>query len=128
MKSELKIIENTLENNKYKVSIDTSGDISSVYDKSAKKELLTAPARLEILDDYTKKKPAWRIYYNSVTAKPRNYVGNVKSIEIVEEGSVRISLKITRETEGSVFVQHIRLSAGDAGERVDIVNDINWNS
>ncbi len=128
LKSQLKITDNSLENAKYKVSVDLNGDISSVYDKTEKKELFTSAARLEMLNDETPQKPAWRIYYNSVTAEPRNYVGNVKSIEIEEAGPVRVSLKVTRETEGSVFVQYVRLSAGDAGQRVDVVNDIDWNS
>ena len=128
LKTKLKITEGNLENEKYKVSVDANGDIASVYDKSAKKELFTSPARLEMLNDETPNKPAWRIYYNVVSAEPRNYVGNVKSVEIAEEGPVRVSLKVMRETEGSTFVQYIQLSAGDAAERVDVVNDIDWNS
>ena len=128
MKSQLSITKQTLENRKYKVQLDQNGDISSIYDKQFRKEMLSSPARLEMLNDETPQKPAWRIYYNSITAKPRNYVGNIKNIEIEEAGPVRISLKITRETEGSVFTQQIRLSEGDAAQRVDVINDIVWNS
>jgi len=128
VQSELFINKQTLENRKYKVSIDANGDISGIYDKLEKKELLSSPARLEMLNDETPQKPAWRIYYKAIKAKPRNYVSHVKSVEITEAGPVRISLKITRETEGSVFTQQIRLSAGDAAQRVDLVNDVDWNS
>jgi len=126
--SPLTINKQVLENRKYKVSVDKNGDISGIYDKLEKKELLASPSRLEMLNDETPQKPAWRIYYNAITAKPRTYVGNVKSVEIVEAGPVRVSLKITRETDGSVFTQQIRLSAGDAEQRVDLVNDVDWNS
>ena len=128
LKSKLVITKETLENEKYRVSVDANGDISGIYDKIANKELLNSPTRLEMLTDETPQKPAWRIYYNSVSAKPRNYVSQVKSVEIEEEGPVRVSLKITRETEGSIFIQYIRLSTGEAGQRVDLVNDIDWNS
>lgn len=128
LKSQLIISKQTLENRKYKVSVDKNGDISSIYDKLENKELLSSPARLEMLNDETPQKPAWRIYYKSITANPRTYVGNVKSVEIEEAGPVRISLKISRETDGSVFTQQIRLSVGDAEQRVDLVNDVDWNS
>ncbi len=71
-----------LENKKYKVSIDANGDISGIYDKIARKELLSSSARIELLNNETPVKPAWRLYYNSITAKPRNYAGNVKNVEI----------------------------------------------
>ena len=128
LKSQNAITKQTLENRKYKVNIDPNCDIAGIYDKLERKELLSSPARLEMLNDETPQKPGWRIYYNSVSAKPRNYVSNVKSIEIEEAGPVRISLKITRETEGSLFTQLIRLSEGDAEQRVDVVNDVVWNT
>ena len=127
-KGQLSISKQEIENQKYKVSIDANGDIASIFDKIEKKELLAAPARIEMLNDETPEKPAWRIYYNQITAKPRNYVGNVKNVEIEEVGPVRVSLKITRETEGSTFVQRISLAAGDAVQRIDIANDIDWNN
>ncbi len=46
----------------------------------------------------------------------------------MEKGPVRVALEITRETEGSKFVQTIRLSAGDAGNRVEFANAIDWKS
>lgn len=128
LKSQLTISKQVLENSKYKVSVDKNGDIAGIYDKLENKELLSSPARLEMLNNETPQKPAWRIYYKSITAAPRTYVGNVKSVEVEEAGPVRVSLKITRETDGSVFTQQIRLSAGDAGQRVDMVTDVDWNS
>ena len=128
LKSQLFASQQMLENKKYKVSIDANGDISSIYDKIARKELLSSSALIELLNNETPIKPAWRIYYNSITANPRNYVGNVKNVEIEEAGPVRVSLKITRETEGSEIIQRIRLTMGDTEQRVDVVNDINWST
>ena len=128
LKSQLVITKQTLENKKYKVSINKDGDIAGIYDKTEKKELLISPARLEMLTDSTPDKPAWRIYYKTIVSAPRNFVNHVKSIEIDEAGPVRISLKITRETEGSVFIQHILLAEGDGDQRLDVVNDIDWNT
>jgi len=127
-KSQLSISKQTLESRKYRVSVNNDGDVSSIFDKEEKKELLSNLARLELLTNETPDKAAWRIYYNTICAKPRNFVGNVKSIEIEENGPIRVSLKITRETEGSKFIQHIRLSEGNVGQRIDFVNEIDWNT
>src|SRR5258708_12971602 len=59
---------------------------------------------------------------------PRAYVGRPVKVRIVENGPVRVALQVERETEGSKFVQMIRLSAGDAGNRVEFVNSIDWKT
>ena len=47
-------------------------------------------------------------------------------IRVVENGPVRVAVEVAREAEGSKFVQTIRLSAGDAGNRVEFGNAIDW--
>ncbi len=127
-KSQLAVSNQALENARYKVTIDKNGDIANVFDKRYKKELLNAPSRLELLNDPSVEWPQWEVMYKSVTTAPRSYVAGVKSISIEENGPVRVSLKIVRETEGSTFTQYIRLANGEAGNRVDIVNDVDWHS
>jgi alpha-mannosidase len=41
---------------------------------------------------------------------------------------VRVSIEVTRETEGSKFVQTISLAEGDAGNRVEFANAIDWKT
>jgi alpha-mannosidase len=48
---ELKITESSLENARYRVQINSDGDVSSIFDKSLNKELLSAPIRLAISND-----------------------------------------------------------------------------
>ncbi len=38
----------------------------------------------------------------------------------------RVAVEVTREFEGSKFVQTVRLAAGDAGNRVEFANSIDW--
>src|SRR5208283_3015817 len=54
--------------------------------------------------------------------------GGPAAIKVTESGPVRVSVEITRETEGSKFVQTVSLSAGDPGNRVEISNVIDWNT
>ncbi len=61
-------------------------------------------------------------------AKPREYVSGPAKIRVVEDGPVRVAIEVTRETDGSRFVQTIQLAAGDAGKRVEFGNVIDWNT
>ncbi len=124
--NELKISESSLENARYRVQINSAGDISSIFDKQLNKELLSAPARLAITTDSPKQYPAWNMDYEQVEAAPRAYVAGPVKVRIVERGPVRVALEVSRETEGSTFVQTISLSTGDAGDRVEVKNAIDW--
>ncbi|SEF73027.1 alpha-mannosidase [Bryocella elongata] len=124
--SSLKVTERSLENAHYRVQLNADGDISSVFDKKLGKELLSAPVRLAITTDTPKQYPAWNMDYEQVEAAPRAYVSGPAKIRIKETGPVRVSLEVSRTTEGSTFVQTISLSAGDEGNRVEVKNAIDW--
>ena len=47
----LKVTESSLENVRYRVSLDRNGDVSGIFDKKIDRELLSAPIRLAILTD-----------------------------------------------------------------------------
>lgn len=114
-----------LESARYKVKIDANGDLSSVFDKEAGRELLKAPARLELRDDPSPDKPAWRILWNTVNSAPRELVAGAQ-LRVVERGPVRISVEITRRAAGSTFVQRVVLTEG--GDRVDVETLVDWKS
>ncbi|WP_415197194.1 glycoside hydrolase family 38 C-terminal domain-containing protein [Silvibacterium sp.] len=126
--SKLSVSEHSLENAYYKVTIDEHGDVSSIYDKQAKQELLRAPARLSLNYDNPQQWPAWNMDWDQEQAKPREYVSGPAKIRVVENGPVRVAVEISRETAGSRFVQTVSLSAGDAGKRVEFGNVIDWAS
>ncbi|WP_255484274.1 glycoside hydrolase family 38 C-terminal domain-containing protein [Granulicella sp. 5B5] len=122
----LKVTASSLENKRYLVQINEGGDVSSIFDKELNKELLSSPIRLAITTDKPKQYPAWNMDYEQVEAKPRAYVSGPAKISIKERGPVRVSIEVSRQTEGSTFVQTISLAAGDAGNRVEIHNAIDW--
>ncbi len=125
---ELKITESSLENARYRVQIDSNGDVSSVFDKKLNKELLSAPIRLAFQTEKPKQWPAWNMDWEDQEKPPRAYVSGPAKVRIVERGPARVALEVTRDAEGSHFVETIRLSAGDAGNRVEFANDIDWRS
>ncbi|MGD0669598.1 MAG: glycoside hydrolase family 38 C-terminal domain-containing protein [Bryobacteraceae bacterium] len=124
----LHITASALENARYRLRIDPDGDIASIFDKSTQKELLSAPARLAISYDNPTQWPAWNMDWDQEQAPPRSYVSGPATIRVTETGPVRVSVEITRETEGSKFVQTVSLSAGDAGNRIEIGNVIDWKT
>ena len=124
--SPLKVTESSLENHRYRVQLDANGDVASIFDKSLNKDLLSAPMRLAITTDVPRIYPAWNMEYEQVEAPPRAYVGGPVKVRIAENGPVRVSLEVTRETEGSRFTQTVSLSADDAGNRVEFGNAIDW--
>ena len=110
------------------MQVNEKGDVASIFDKSLKKELLSAPIRLAISNDTPKVYPAWNMDFDQEQAAPRAYVDGPAQVRIKENGPVRVSLEVTREAEGSKFVQTVSLSAGDAGNRVEFANAIDWRT
>ncbi|HWK12407.1 MAG TPA: glycoside hydrolase family 38 C-terminal domain-containing protein, partial [Vicinamibacterales bacterium] len=119
------VTENTLENNRLSVKIDRNGDIASIYDKDAKRELLRAPIMLELRDDPSSNWPAWEVLYDTVQAPAREYVSH-PTMKVIERGPVRAAIEITRRASGSTFVQRVSLIAG--GDRVNVENLVDWQS
>jgi len=128
MASTLKVGPSSLENARYRVTLNADGDVSSIFDKSVGKELLAAPARLEIKTDKPGQWPAWNMDWADQSRPARVYVGGPAKIRVVENGPARVAVEITREAEGSVFVQAVRLAAGDAGGRVEFATVVDWKT
>ncbi len=124
--STLQVTEHSLENERYKVALNQDGEVASIYDKNVKRELLSGPVRLALTTDNPKQYPAWNMDWDQVSAPPRAYVSGTPSIRIKERGPVRVALEITREHEGSKYVQVVSLAAGEGGNRVEFANTIDW--
>ncbi len=136
--STLAVSEDSLENRYYRVKLNAEGDVASIFyksigdkstgDKSIGKELLSAPARLAISYDNPEQWPAWNMDWDQEQAEPKAYVGGPARVRVVENGPARVAVEVSRQTAGSTFVQTIRLSAGDAGKRVEFGNAVDWTT
>ncbi len=123
---ELTVSAAGLENARYRVVLDANGDIGSIFDKAAGRELLSAPARLALLHEKPAEYPSWNMDWADRQKPPRTHVAGTPSVKVVESGPVRVALEVTRKTEDSTFVQTIRLAAGGAGDRVEVACRIDW--
>jgi alpha-mannosidase len=126
--SELKVSSSSLENRRYRLDLNAAGDIARIFDKQLNRELLNAPLRLAIKNDTPAQWPAWNMDWTDQQKPPRTWVGGAAQIRVVESGPVRVAVEVVRETEGSKFQQTVRLSAGDAGNRIEFGNVIDWKT
>lgn len=122
----LSVTERTLENAKYKVTLNENGDIASVLDKELQKELLKSPVRMA-LHKYNGSAPwpAWELDYPEVMAEPVAYAA-APQFKISENGSARVCIETRRTAGESVFLQRISLGANETVVRVE--NEIEWYS
>ena len=93
--------QSSLENARYRVTLNSDGDVASIFDKSLDKELLSAPIRLAISNDAPQQYPAWNMDFDQEQAAPRAYVSGPAKVRIVENGPARVAIEVSRETEGS---------------------------
>ncbi len=126
--SALAVTPNSLENARYRVTLDTNGDINSIFDKSLNRELLSAPMRLSFHTENPSQYPAWNMDWDDRQKPARDFVVGPAQIRIVESGPARVSLEVKRTTENSTFTEQIRLAAGSGGDRVEILNHIDWRA
>lgn len=122
----LEVQRSGLENARYRIRLNAAGDIAGIFDKRLQRELLTAPIRLAFVSEHPRQYPAWNMDWNDQRRAPRAYVGGSAQVRILEQGAARVALRITRQAQGSRFSQTIRLSAGSAGERIELEDAIDW--
>ena len=126
LKTGLGAAAQTLESRRYKVAVNPTGDISSVYDKEAKMELLSAPSRLEQFHDRSGDWPAWEILWETVHNPPLGVVEGDPNIRITEHGPARVALEVMRTSGETTWIQHIRLTPD--GEWVEVRNEVDWQT
>lgn len=118
----------SIENSVYKITLDSNGDISSLYDKKAAKELVK-PGKTIRLAIFTENKsfdwPAWEILKETIDRNPISIAENVKT-SIIENGPLRTTLCVEKEHGDSKFHQYIRLYEGELADRIDFYNEVDW--
>ena len=121
----------TMENVRYRVTIDSStGDIKSIYDKALSQELLSSSMRLALMPCKSTSWPAWEIPYATVSGSSV-YVNNADgtlNISVAEDGPLRKAFRIERTRLGSTFVQYVSLAGAGGSERVEVWNEVDWQS
>ena len=125
--TDLKASGLTLDNDVLRVVVDpATGCITSLLQKQTKFESLAPGAcgnQLQAFRDTPKQYDAWNI--DADFEKQVTVLEKADSVELVEKGPVRATIRVTRHWQDSRFVQDISLYAGL--DRVDIATDIDWH-
>lgn len=122
--------KNTIENEVYKITLNADGDISSLFDKRANKELVESGKAIRLAlftNNPSRSWPAWEIMKTTLDTVPVSINENVK-ITVAENGPLRSALKIEKTYGDSKFVQYLRLFDGALADRIDVANEIDWNT
>ncbi|WP_030621377.1 alpha-mannosidase [Streptomyces fulvoviolaceus] len=112
-----------LENHRLRVRIDAYGLLASVHDLAADREVLCGPGNLlQLHPDHPNAWDAWDIdrHYR----RRHTDLTDTESVELVEDGPLRASVRVTRTFGKSRITQEIRLTA--ASHRLDVVTEVDW--
>ncbi|HOE65839.1 MAG TPA: glycoside hydrolase family 38 C-terminal domain-containing protein [Candidatus Hydrogenedentes bacterium] len=114
-----------MENAFLKIVFDKSGRLTRVYDKENKREVLAPKERgnvLYLFDDRPHRSNAWDIDQN--LEDTRWEPGASESVEVVERGPLRATVRFVRKNEQSTITQDIVLYAHS--RRIDFVTHVDW--
>jgi alpha-mannosidase len=123
--SDMKVTNFLMENALYRIEFGKDGTISRIYDKSAGREVLANNCRgnvLQFFEDRPHAHDAWDIDFNYTENMQES--AKLESVEIIESGPVRATLRMTRKTEKSTIVQDISIYSGNP--RIDFVTKVEW--
>ncbi len=122
--STLKVSDKGLENEHLRLTLNRKGEISSIFDKDAKREISSGVCnRLALYKDVPGNFDAWDMDSN-YELMPVDLAADA-DIQVVSRGPLVASVKVSRKVNNSTFVQEIRLRRNS--RRVDFVTTVDWH-
>ena len=118
----------TVENSVYRVSFDSNGDIPSIVDKRSGRELVRKGDKIRLAlfpENKSYSWPAWEVLKATVDATPVSITDDVK-IALVEDGSLRKRVRVSKRRGDSEFVQDVVLYEGEKADIIDFINEVDW--
>nr|WP_202456454.1 MULTISPECIES: glycoside hydrolase family 38 C-terminal domain-containing protein [unclassified Streptomyces] len=112
-----------LTNEHLSVTVDAAGLLASVKDLDAGREVLAAPGNLlQLHPDHPTHYDAWDL--DKHYRRRHTDLTDADSVELVEDGPLRVAVRVVRTFGASRITQEIRLAAGS--RRLDVVTDVDW--
>ena len=119
------VSKNRIENDYFTIEFNSKGQFSSIFDKRENRELLKNEQFGNVLISYEDRPhnyDAWDL--NTYYDEKKWEIDNVDTWEILEEGPLRVCIKISRKYLDSYISQYIY--AYRDIDRIDIKNTIDW--
>jgi len=113
-----------LANGLVSVAIAPDGTLASVVDHRAEREVLAGPGNvLQLFVDLPNTYDAWDVEQHTLRLAP-TVLTDVDHLEVVEQGELRVAVRVRRSFGSSTIEQTYVLRAGSA--RLDVVTDVDW--
>ena len=122
----LKVSAGAMENSAVRVKLDRDGQITSFYDKLNRREVIEPGMvgnELQLFEDIAGFYQAWDLY-NTKRVK-RFELAPADSIEVVEQGPLRVAVEVKRRIHDSALTQRIVLWKDATW--VDFETTVTWN-
>lgn len=121
----LKASKKGMENEYLRLRFDAEGNLTSVYDKQEGREVLPKGAKanvLQLFEDRPAKWEAWDIDFNFEDKMWT--AGKPESIEVIEQGPVRATVRMVYKTGKSTITQDVMLCTNSP--RVNFRTHVDW--
>ncbi|MHB9141861.1 MAG: alpha-mannosidase, partial [Paludibacter sp.] len=128
--STLKVTDNSIENRFYKIRLNKNGDMASIFDKINNRELVKKGKSIRLAlftENESFAWPAWEVLKKTIDKEPISISDDVK-ISVAENGPNRSALCVERKYKESTFKQFIRLTDGGQDDRIDVYNEVDWET
>jgi alpha-mannosidase len=112
---ELRPLPRGLESGRYRLLLDTEGNLSSLFDRALGRELLAGPLRLELFADRSARFPAWEVRHEDLERGPLARVGGPATVRALPSGPAAVAIEVRRRLGRSTFVERYRLPAAAVG-------------
>jgi alpha-mannosidase len=123
----LRVSPRQVENRFFRVELDAEGCIVRLWDKRNGREVVPPGQKaneLQLFQDGPERESAWNVH---ATFEKRAYAWDGgATLEVVEVGPVRATVRITRRYRGSTIVQDMRLY--DRVPRIDFATRADWQA
>ena len=122
----LKAAPKRMENDIYTLKLDAWGRFTSLYDKTAEREVIAEGEKanvLQLFEDRPAEHDAWDFEYNF--ADKMWEPDKPESVELIENGPVRAVVRVVRRTGHSRFQQDITLYT--LTPRIDVRCRVDWH-
>lgn len=128
--AELDKTVSSVENSVYKLTFDENGNLSSIVDKRYGKELVEQGKSIGLVvftECASHAWPAWEILKATLDGA-KVTVSEGVSVKLIENGSLRKTVKVTKRYGDSEIAQYVRLYEGALADRIDFYNEVEWKS
>ena len=125
VKNTLSVSTSSLSNRFFDIKLDQDGNIISIYDKRAHREVIKKNERANLLQAFEDKPYRHDVWDIDIYYQEKMYlIEEAESIEVIEEGPIRGTIRIKRTFLDSTIQQDI--SIYNDIDRIDFKTTIDW--